>query len=129
MRLRRTPSDGQPLYVQLVRQIQHAVETGELKEGDQLPSIRALAEELVVSPTTVIKAWSELEREGVIELHHGSGAFVAKNRRARASAVRLQAAASLVDDLVDHLRADGIRDDEIRRLFEAALLHPAGAKK
>jgi GntR family transcriptional regulator len=57
------PSAGQPLYLQLMQQIRHAVENGALRQGDQLPGIRSLAEELVISPTTVAKAYSELEHE------------------------------------------------------------------
>ena len=51
-----TPTTGQPLYLQLMQQIRHATETGALQDGDQLPGIRTLAEELVVSPNTVAKA-------------------------------------------------------------------------
>ena len=54
-----TPTTGQPLYLQLMQQIRHAAETGALHDGDQLPGIRTLAEELVVSPNTVAKAYSE----------------------------------------------------------------------
>jgi len=62
---------GQPLYLQLVEQIRHAIETGALHDGEQLPGIRTLAEELVVSPNTVAKAYTELEHEGVVELRQG----------------------------------------------------------
>jgi GntR family transcriptional regulator len=48
-----TPADGQPLYLQLIQQIRHATENGALRDGDQLPGIRTLAEQLVVSPNTV----------------------------------------------------------------------------
>src|SRR5713101_4422 len=68
-----TPTTGQPLYLQLMQQIRHAAETGALRDGDQLPGIRTLAEELVVSPNTIAKAYSELEHEGLLELRQGSG--------------------------------------------------------
>jgi len=70
------PTTGRPLYLQLMQQIRHAAETGALRDGDQLPGIRTLAEELVVSPNTVAKAYSELEHDGLLELRQGSGAFV-----------------------------------------------------
>ena len=73
-----TPTTGQPLYVQLMQQIRHATETGALEDGDQLPGIRTLAEELVVSPNTVAKAYSELEHEGLLDLREGAGAFVSR---------------------------------------------------
>src|SRR5215467_88885 len=69
-------SSGVPLYVQLMEQVKHAVETGALRAGDQLPAIRKLAEELVMNPNTVVRAYRELEHEGIVELRHGSGAFV-----------------------------------------------------
>ena len=74
---------GLPLYLQLMQQIRHAAESGALQDGDQLPGIRTLAEELIVSPNTVAKAYSELEHEGLLELRQGSGAFISLNRRRR----------------------------------------------
>ena len=78
-----TPTSGLSLYLQLVQQIRHAVESGALQDGDQLPGIRTLAQELVVSPNTIAKAYSELEHDGLLELRQGSGAFISVNHRAR----------------------------------------------
>jgi GntR family transcriptional regulator len=118
-----TPTAGQSLYLQLVQQIQHAVESGALRDGDQLPGIRTLAQELVVSPNTIAKAYSELEHEGLLELRQGSGAFISVNRRTRSLSNHVQAASRSVIDLVEDLRERDFRDEEIRRMFEAALLH------
>lgn len=112
---------GQPLYLQLMQHIRHALEIGALREGDQLPGIRTLAEELVVSPGTVVKAYSELEHEGILTMHQGSGAFVCANRRSRRFAGRLLAARGRVDELIRELREEGLLDEEIQRLFEGAL--------
>ena len=117
-----SPTSGTPLYLQLMQQIRHAAETGALADGDQLPGIRTLAEELVVSPNTVVKAYTELENEGLLELHQGAGAFVTLSTRARHRADHMQLARSRVRDLIHHLRRDGLADDEIRRAFEAELL-------
>jgi GntR family transcriptional regulator len=119
------PSAGQPVYLQLMQQIRHAIETGVLQSGDQLPGIRTLAVELVVSHNTVAKAYSELEHEGLIELRHGSGAFVTRRRRAINRADRVREAAGRVRELVESLEAAGLAADEIHRLFEAALYFPA----
>ena len=116
---------GQPLYLQLMQQIRHAVETGALQEGDQLPGIRTLAEELVVSPNTVAKAYSELEREGLLELRHGSGAFVLVSRRTRHLTDRIRSAHGRVGEMIEELREDNLLDEEIRRIFEAELLNQA----
>ncbi len=120
-----TPTTGQPLYLQLMQQVRHAVETGALRDGEQLPGIRTLAEELVVSPNTVAKAYSELEHEGLLEMRHGSGAFVCVKRRTRSLADQVQIARRRLRDLIERLREDGLLDEEIRRAFEAELLYPA----
>ena len=119
---RPNPSSGVPIYLQLMERVKHAVETGALRPGEQLPGIRPLAEELVINPNTVAKAYRELEHEGVIELRHGAGAFVAANTRARkATTDRLRAAQVVVAAAIERLRAKDVTDEEIRRLFEAEL--------
>jgi GntR family transcriptional regulator len=119
--LKPNPSSGVPIYLQLMEQVKHAIETGALKAGEQLPSIRPLAEELVVNPNTVAKAYRELEHQGVIELRQGAGAFVAHNAIAKEDAERLKAAQVLVAQGIERLRARGLTDEEIRRLVEAEL--------
>jgi len=119
------PTTGQPLYLQLMQQIRHAAETGALRDGDQLPGIRTLAEELVVSPNTIVKAYSELQHEGLLDLRHGSGAFVCVKRRTRSMADDVQFARRRLRDLLDDLRDNGLTDEEIKRAFEAELLYPA----
>jgi GntR family transcriptional regulator len=73
---------GVPVYRQMMDQLKYYVAGGTLRAGDQLPSIRELAGVLAINPTTVVKAYTELEREGVIEMRHGKGAFVAGQPRA-----------------------------------------------
>jgi GntR family transcriptional regulator len=121
MLLRPNPSLGVPIYLQLMEQVKHAVETGALRPGEQLPGIRPLAEELVVNPNTVARAYRELEHEGVIELRQGAGAFVAEQARGSQAADKLRAAQADVAITVEKLRRRGINEDEIRRLFEAEL--------
>ena len=119
---RPNPASGVPIYLQLMERVKHAVETGALRPGEQLPGIRPLAEELVINPNTVAKAYRELEHEGVIELRHGAGAFVTANARARKGTTdRLRAAQAVVAAAVERLRARDVTDEEIRRLFEAEL--------
>jgi GntR family transcriptional regulator len=119
--LKPNPASGVPIYLQLMERVKHAIETGALKAGDQLPGIRPLAEELVINPNTVAKAYRELEHEGVIELRQGAGAFVAANARATQAADQLRDAQRLVATAIDQLRTRGVTDAEIRRLFEAEL--------
>jgi GntR family transcriptional regulator len=121
MLFRPNPATGVPIYLQLMQQVKHAIETGALRPGEQLPGIRPLAEELVINPNTVARAYRELEHEGVIELRHGAGAFVAANARPKKQTDRLRTAQAVVTAAVERLRASGVTDEEIRRLFEAAL--------
>jgi GntR family transcriptional regulator len=121
MLFRPNPSSGVPIYLQLMEQVKHGIETGALRPGDQLPGIRPLAEELVINPNTVAKAYRELEHEGVIELRHGAGAFVARTARAKKATDNLRAGQAIVAGAIEKLRGSGVTDDEIRRLFEAEL--------
>lgn len=122
MFIRLTPSTGQPFYLQVMQQIRHAAESGVLQAGDQLPSIRALAVELVVSPNTVAKAYAELEHEGLIELRQGSGAFLTEKAPIRQHAKHMQAASAKLESLIQDLQRKGLSAAEIRRVFETALL-------
>ena len=122
MLIKPNPALGVPIYLQLVEQVKHAIETGALRPGDQLPSIRPLAEELVINANTVAKAYRALESEVVVELRQGAGAFIAKSASARrGGSERVRAAQPLVTATVEQLRSRGLSDEEIRRLFEAEL--------
>lgn len=122
------PSSGVPIYLQLMEQIKHAVETGALAAGEQLPGIRKVAEDLVINPNTVAKAYRELEHEGVIELRQGAGAFVAERARGargqqqnEARAEQLRGMLPAVRNLLAKLEALGLTEEEMRRLFEGEL--------
>jgi GntR family transcriptional regulator len=126
MILRPNPSTGVPIYLQLMEQVKHAIETGALRPGEQLPGIRPLAEELVINPNTVAKTYRELQHEGVIELRHGAGAFVSNKAPAKKAADSMHAGQAIVEAAVERLRSRGLGEEEIRRLFEAKL---AGSSK
>ena len=80
-----------PAYRQLMDQVKYYVASGSLRPGDQLPSIRDAARYLAVNPSTVVKAWTELEHEGVVERQHGKGVFISDKAR-RVPARELEAA-------------------------------------
>ena len=123
MLFRPNPSSGVPIYLQLMEQVKHAIATGALRPGEQLPGIRPVAEDLVINPNTVAKAYRELEHEGVIELRQGAGAFVSENAPSRKDAEKLRAAQAALAATVAKLRARGVSDEDIRRLFEAELVN------
>jgi GntR family transcriptional regulator len=72
-------ADPRPLYLQVKEQIRHRIAVGELKPGDDIPSIRQLAADIRVSVITIKRAYLELELEGVIQTRHGRGSCVAEN--------------------------------------------------
>jgi GntR family transcriptional regulator len=124
---RLNPSSGIPLYLQLMEQVKHAVETGALREGEQLPTIRKLAEDLVMNPNTVARAYRELESEGVIEVRHGSGAFIKGVEANRAGLI--QKGQSVMKATLERLISLGLTDDEIRRVIENGLAQGQGQRR
>ena len=94
MQIHVSPHDGSPIYLQIVQQVTYLAASGRLEPGEQLPPVRRLAEQLVVNPNTVARAYRELERSGVVESRQGAGVFLAKaassplNRRERLKILR-----------------------------------------
>ncbi|MBI1387372.1 MAG: GntR family transcriptional regulator [bacterium] len=72
------PHSGVPVYRQLMDQMKYYIASSTLSSGDRLPSIREMAKTLAVNPTTIVKAYTELAHEGVIDMQHGKGAFVSE---------------------------------------------------
>jgi GntR family transcriptional regulator len=113
------PASGISLYTQLIEQIKLAIQTGAVRAGEQLPSVRKMAEDLVINPNTVARAYRDLEMEGVIELRHGSGAYVLDSIAVRSGT--MQKAKAIVQTAVTKLAAFDLDEDEIRRLIENEL--------
>lgn len=70
---------GVATYLQLVQQVQHALRLGLLRPGDQLPTVRDVVAKLAINPNTVLKAYRELERDGLIGGRPGQGTFVLRS--------------------------------------------------
>jgi GntR family transcriptional regulator len=117
--LRLNPSSGTPLYLQLVEHLKHAIETGAIRAGEQLPSVRKMAEDLVINPNTVVRAYRDLESEGIVELRHGSGVFVRESVSARIDLMKR--AEPIIRSAVDRLESLDLVEDDIRRLMENEL--------
>jgi GntR family transcriptional regulator len=115
-------SSGVPIYLQLIEQVRHAIATGAIGAGDQLPGIRRMAEDLVMNPNTVAKAYHELESEGVLLLRHGAGAFVAAEAPMLDRRGVLMKAEPIVRAAVHELRALGVTEEESRRLLDGELV-------
>ena len=76
MQIRISNHDGTPIYLQIVRQIGYLSASGRLAAGDRLPPVRTLAEQLLVNPNTVARAYRELEQAGVVVSRRGAGVFI-----------------------------------------------------
>ena len=88
--IRIATATGTPIYRQIIDQIRLAVATGELSPGEALPTVRGLAEELLINVNTVAKSYSELVRDGVLESRQSLGYFVATKRQVYARAERVR---------------------------------------
>src|SRR5437870_8894300 len=110
------PKSGVPVYRQIQDQIRYGIASGLLGPGEQLPTVRALAVELSVNPNTVIKAYSELEREGILISEQGSGTFVGAGQPAPVPAGERRAMLeSLCGEFLAQAARFGFAADEVVR--------------
>jgi GntR family transcriptional regulator len=116
-----TTGAGTPIYRQIVEQVRLGVATGSLVPGDAMPSVRSLAEQHVVNPNTVVKAYAELVRDGMLESHHGKGFFVAEKRQVYSRAERLRRLRQALDTFVHEAVFLDFTADEIRQVVDEKL--------
>src|SRR5436309_10098870 len=116
-----TTGSGTPIYRQIIDQVRLGVATGELAPGDAMPSVRSLAEQNVVNANTVVKAYAELVRDGVLESHHGKGFFVAEKRQVYSRAERLRRLRQAVEAFVHEAVFLDFTADEIRQAVQEKL--------
>ncbi|HVU07282.1 MAG TPA: GntR family transcriptional regulator [Verrucomicrobiae bacterium] len=112
---------GTPVYLQLVEQIRHAAASGALKTGEPLPPIRALAEELRVNRNTVAKAYTELEKQGVIHTAQGKGCFLSENNSPFKKQVREKILLKEIDSAVVTAHHLQVERDEFLALVKERL--------
>jgi len=117
---------GVPIYRQLVQQVRRDVMLGRLRPGDQLPSVSEVVGALSVNPNTVVKAFSELEHQGVVVRRQGVGTFVAASPPLASLAVAPRLLGPLTR-WVERARQDGLSAEQIRMLVEVALDEPSGS--
>lgn len=123
------PHSGVPVYRQLIDQIRYYIASGALKAEDQLPSIRELAQSLAVNPTTVVRVYGELERDGVIEMRHGKGAFVAGGRRRMSAAEREQTLRGLARQLAVEAAQMGAPAGQVLKVVREELAEMQGQEE
>jgi GntR family transcriptional regulator len=116
------PQGSTPLYRQIVEQVQRRVAGGLWQPGDELPSVRAVAERHAINPMTVSKAYSQLEAEGVLERRRGVGMAVApRPAGGTATADRLALLAPALDALVQQARQLGIAPGALQAALQERL--------
>ena len=110
-----------PIYEQIVDQIKTLIWKGELKENDNLPSVRALARELKISALTVKKAYDDLEAEGFTVTVHGKGTYVAATNTERLLEEQKKEVEADLEKAIQKARRCGISDEDLKDIFELLL--------
>ncbi len=116
MRIHISPSDGQPIYLQIVNQIKYQVASGQLAPGEELPPIRTLAEQLTVNPNTVARAYRELEMAGVVAKRRTAGTYVSDAGSPLAVTEQRRILTERVDTLLAEAKQMSVSTDEIVEL-------------
>jgi GntR family transcriptional regulator len=118
-----------PIFRQIVDQVRLAAATGRLAAGDALPSVRTLAERLLVNPNTIAKAYAELARQGVIETHQGKGAVIAALRDVYTAAERQRRLAPAVEVLVREAVSLGFSCEQVQQLLHKQFKNVAAGQE
>ncbi len=113
-----TNSSNDPIYLQIVNQIKSLIMSGELQEGEALPSMRNLAMQLRISLITTKRAYEELERDGFIESFTGKGSFVKAQNKELLREENLKAAEELMSKAVEKAKIGGVTLEEMKELLE-----------
>ncbi len=121
------PESGEPIYSQLIRQVKHAVTSGMMNPGDQMPTVRDLAAQLVINPNTVARAYRELVREGVLTATQGGGTFVKMEPQPLVRSERERRLDPFIQELVVEAQVLGVSDETLLRLLKTALARRAKA--
>lgn len=109
---------GLPVYRQIIDQIKYYIASGTLKPGHQLPSVRELAQRLAVNPTTIVKAYAELEHHEAIEIRHGRGAFVAQANTTASEFQKDKVVRRLARQLAVESMQIGATHERVQQIFE-----------
>ena len=104
---------GVPFYRQIVEQVKFAIAGGALEPGDRLPTVRQLAVDLAINPNTVVRAYRQMEIEGVLETQQGSGTFVGARRPEIDPDERRRMLDQILTDLLARAASYGLTLDEV----------------
>jgi GntR family transcriptional regulator len=118
MAIRIRPDSQVPIYEQIADQIVFAVATNDIAPGDQMPSVRDLSVQLTVNPNTVVRAYQELERLGVIESARGRGMFVSDDAAKRCRDRRKELIRQTVKETVREAVSAGLSPEDLHQLID-----------
>jgi GntR family transcriptional regulator len=107
------PKSGVPFYRQIIEQVKFSIARGNLKPGDRLPTMRQLAVDLSINPNTVIRAYREMEIEGVLDTHQGSGTFVSRHKPEIDALERKRMLDQILTELLARASDYGLTLDEV----------------
>jgi len=113
LRFHLDPALATPIYAQITEQVRYQVARGTLRPGDELPSVRALSGEHLINPNTVVRAYQELEREGLVEKRRGRGTYVSDTARTMVEAERRRIVAQRLAEAVREARELGLDADDV----------------
>jgi GntR family transcriptional regulator len=125
MQIHVSPQDGLPVYRQIFNQVKYLVASGVLGTGEELPPIRALAEQLLINPNTVARAYRELEHAGIVVKRGTVGTFVSDAPSPFARREQLRVLRQRIDALLADASHMGVDVDELKNLIDErdALMH------
>ena len=114
-----SPQDDVPIYRQIVNQVKYLIASGQLGTGEELPPIRTLAEQLLVTPNTVVKAYGELESAGLVYKRHGAGTYVAESKSPLTRKEQRRILTQRTDALLAEARQLNFTFDEVLELLRS----------
>ena len=119
MQIQISAQDGVPIYQQIVNQVKYLAASGRLASGDEIPPIRVLAEQLVINPNTVARAYLELERAGIVTKRHGSGTYISEQGAPLSRREKVKVLARRADSLLAEASHLEVGLDEVIELLRA----------
>ena len=117
-------NSGVPTYLQLVQQVRQAIKLGRLRPGDQLPTVKEVVTKLTINPNTVLRAYRELDLEGLVEGRRGVGTFVAGLAPEPLPPDEVEELRHELRRWVERARAAGLDDENMAALFAEAVSPP-----
>ena len=118
MQIHISTNDGVPIYLQIVNQVKYLVSSGRLNSGEELPPIRTLAQQLLINPNTVARAYRELETAGIVEKRRTAGTYVSEQGSPLAHRERVKILSERIDALLAESGQMNVSFDDLLKLLQ-----------